>query len=221
MTAKLFRAGFLLISLVLLVFLFVVFRPNTPEVDTQEELMDYYKEIYGEDCVIQLPRGEIYKIRYTYNDGRPAFDMEPIYPVQTLSELYIGDLFSFHPAQSIYSAGEEINILVEYHGNDPWYYDGAGSLEILIDEQWYPLNNYMYYPGEFHPVGKSTSVTLTELFLRQANKYIYNEDSAKYEWVNFVDLPAIQIRPGHYRYIETFNVGASKYRLSCEFDVVQ
>jgi|GEM_PF-5074464 len=212
----------LLICIFALAFL-VACQRTTPEVDTQEELMDYYKEIYGEDCVIQLPRGEYCRVYYP-DDNNSNASRYTIMPLTASYELYTGDIFTCYPENKINKAGSEIGIIIAHNDNGPWHSGDDFLLEILVDEQWYPLNPYWYYTDSISPETNTIRYPLNGTFgysLGRVSSYTYNEDSKKYEYVDVRDRTAVYMRPGHYRYSKFVSDPNQSYRIFCEFDVVQ
>ena len=231
MSRKSARLIGLLLSFILLLFLFIICQTappgtETPEVDTQAELLDYYKDIYGEYCAIQLPRGEYCRVFYGYDeDDRLELT---IWPLSLLSELelYTGDVFTCYPEEEINRAGEETGIIIEHHGSGSWHISSGFLLEILVDGQWYPLNPNWYYPGDYgYITQKTVRFPLNgELgySLGRVYTYIYNEETEKYEYVFWTDRAEVQTRPGHYRF-STFvsDEDEQSYRVFCEFDLVE
>lgn len=213
----------LLICIFALAFL-VACQRTTPEVDTQEELLDYYKEIYGEDCITQLPNGEYARIHYDYTlSGFPNFKVTPLVDYTSRPEFYSGDLFTCYSDKKSYKPGEEIAITVEYHGSDLLDCGDTGLLEILVGGQWYPLNPAWYYPGTYGDLDTEIwGWVLTERYLSRVNTYVLNEETGQYDALSFIDREPVPLRPGHYRFRSSDICDEdTRYHVFCEFDVVE
>ncbi len=182
----------------------------------QADIADYYREIYGEDRVIER-RGLYYELIYRYVLNRVWEDRFYILPLAGESEEpYEGDEFSLAPDRSVYDVGETVNIELCADGEDITY--GAELRLDYWDDSWYQLNTNFSYPSAEYTLkqGETAAFELTDKTLAQASLYDWDETDGMY--VLRKEERSVKLRPGRYRYMMTVrDLSGVEYRLACEF----
>lgn len=184
--------------LLLSLFLLSACGQKPPETD----ILDYWREIYGEENVIQQDGAWVYaRPRADYNREAGKYELlsEPLtIPLDPAweAEPYTGDLFSLSADTSAWKAEGTVIItlrcqavcvfgadyFLQYRNGDAWHtLNGAFS---------FPLAEYRFGPGE------RVFCTLTEDTLGRIRRLAFDEDKG---FVVTEESRPVPLHPGRYR----------------------
>ncbi len=199
--------------------------------------VEIWKDIYGEDYVIQIPDSGMYcfldpeqnnpespptfrlHLLHSVNDG---WKYENIAPTEN-------DVFRCYSDKMVYHVGEIITVRFE-NNSEHTLSTGFGDafyLDILVNGVWYPINRDWSIPGTEVRMSKGSfrEWVIDEKTFALSRNY-YDDETGTYlsdsENVYTVELPK-----GHYRFVIRFNDVTPKedttplkyFGAQCEFDI--